>query len=309
MSALYYAFVVIVWGLTWIAIKNQLGDVSEVASICYRSAGAGLILFIYLLIRKLPMKFSWRDHVRMFLIGTFMFSVNYLFLYGAEGHIPSGLTALIFAMTLPLNVINSAIFLRRRIARSVVIGGLIGVFGMVLVFWTDLSGFSLSNGTLLGMVEAFLAALCFSLGNVVSDRAQFRGVPIVQSEAFGLAYGTLILAVSALFTGGFSFDPGLHYTLSLGYLIVFGSVVGFGLYLSIIGRIGAERAGYVTVLFPVVALLVSTVFENYHWTSAGLAGAACILIGNAIVATPPEIINRARYRAFNGQLASSKKGS
>ncbi|MEC3978265.1 DMT family transporter [Amycolatopsis sp. H20-H5] len=296
MSLVLYGFVVLVWGLTWIAIKYQLGEVPMAASICYRSLGAALLLLGYVAIRKLPMRFGPRDHLRMALIGTLMFSVNYLFLYAAEQHIPSGLVALVFAMTLPLNVVNSAIFLGRRVQRTVLVGGVVGLSGMAMVFWVDLAGFSLTNTTTLGVIEAFCAALCFSLGNIVSDRTQEAGVPIVQSEAYGLLYGSLILAVVAAFNGGFAFDTGLPYVAALTYLIVFGSIVGFGLYLSIIGRIGAQRAGYVTVLFPIVALLVSTFVEGYSWTGYALAGAVLIVVGNALVNTRPETLRRLLFR-------------
>lgn len=292
MGVLLYGLVVLVWGLTWIAIKYQLGDVPMAASIFYRSAAAALLLFAWLWLRKAHMRYSLKNHGRMVLIGAFMFSVNYLFLYASEQHIPSGLVALIFAMTLPLNVFNAAIFLGRRIARTVVIGTLVGLLGMALVFWRDVANFDANGDSLLGIAQAFGAAFCFSLGNIVSDRAQSDGVPIVQSEAYGMLYGAALLVPAVLLTGGFSFDFGAPYVLSLTYLVVFGSIVGFGTYLLIIGRIGAERAGYVTVLFPIVALAVSTFVEDYRWTLTAMLGALLIVVGNAVVSTPPAVLNR-----------------
>ncbi|RBQ16381.1 EamA family transporter [Spongiactinospora rosea] len=290
MGALLYGFVILIWGLTWIAIKYQLGEVPMAASICYRSAAAALLLFAYLALRRRRLRFGLRDHVRMAAIGTLMFSVNYLFVYAAEQHISSGLVALVFAMTLPLNVVNSAIFLRRPIGRMVALGAVVGLGGMALVFWADLSAFDLTGGTTLGVAQVFAGAMCFSLGNVVSDRAQAAGVPIVQTEAYGLLYGAALLAVIAALTTGFGFDLSVPYVSSLGYLVVFGSVIGFGLYLTIIGRIGAQRAGYVTVLFPVVALLASTILEGYVWTWYALAGTVLIVAGNALINTRPEVL-------------------
>lgn len=292
MGVLLYGLVVVVWGLTWIAIKNQLGEVSPAASICYRSAAAAFLLFAFLAFRRMPLKYSLRNHMRMLLIGALMFSVNYLFLYAAEQHIPSGLVALIFAMTLPLNVFNAAIFLGRRVGRAVVVGAMVGMLGMSMVFWNDLANFDVNSDSSWGIGQAFLAALCFSLGNIVADRAQTAGVPIVQSEAYGLAYGAIILVPVTLLAGGFTFDTGAPYVISLTYLVIFGSIVGFGTYLTIIGRIGAERAGYVTVLFPIVALVVSTLFEDYRWTTTALIGALLILLGNAMVSTPPELLRK-----------------
>lgn len=304
MNGLLYLFVVIVWGSTWIAIKYQVADVSPVASIFYRSAGAALVLLAFVLLTRRRWRFSLRDHVFMALTGVFMFSVNYIFLYWSETYITSGLVALIFALTLPMNIVNSAIFLRRRIKAFTVFACVVGIAGIVVVFWTDLANLNLDSRSLRGVLFASLAALCFSLGNVVSDHAQQTGVPLVQTEAFGLVYGSLLLVPVVFMTGGFQFSFKGTYVTSLAYLIVFGSVLGFASYMAIIGRIGADRAAYVTVLFPVVALFISTLIENYVWTLRAVFGALLILIGSALSITKPEVL---QGRLFGLRSASGQK--
>jgi drug/metabolite transporter (DMT)-like permease len=158
----------------------------------------------------------------------------------------------------------------------------IALAGIVVVFWTDLTNLSLDNHALRGILFAALAALCFSCGNVVSDRAQSAGMPIVQTETFGMVYGAAFLVPVVLLTSGFQFSLDPRFVLSLGYLVIFGSIVAFGSYLTIIGRIGADRAGYITVLFPIVALLLSTFLESYDWTVRAGVGAALVLAGCAL---------------------------
>jgi len=302
VNVLLYGVVVLLWGSTWPAIRYQVEDVPIAASICYRSGLAAVLLLAYLALRHRPMRFRLRDHAGMVLMGVLMFSGNYLFLYAAAQRITSGLVALIFAMTLPMNVINSAIFLGRRIALSVVAATAVGCLGLTMVFWHDVVGFDLSRRSTRGVLLPLGAALCFSLGNIVSERTQRTGVPVVEAEAYGLAYGALLLAPVALLTEGFRFDLSARYVASLGYLVVFGSIVAFALYLGIVGRVGADRAGYVTVLFPIVALAWSTLIEHYVWTFRAVVGAALILIGHALVITPANEFQRLRGRLWRRRV-------
>jgi drug/metabolite transporter (DMT)-like permease len=295
---LLYIAVVIIWGSTWVAIAYQVGDVPVAASICYRSAAAALLLFGYLLLRRVPLRFRFRQHVQMALIGTLMFSGNYLFLYTAEAKIASGLVALLFSMTLPLNVINTSIFLRKRISPIVVVATLVGIAGATIMFWNDLVGMRANAESLLGVGMALAGTMCFSLGNMVSVSSQEAGVPVVQSEAFGLLYGALFLVPVVLVTGGFQVSLEPTYLISLAYLVIFGSIIGFAFYLTLLGRGGAARAGYITVLFPIVALVWSTLLENYVWTLQALCGGLLILVGSAIAITPPDRLRRVGRRGL-----------
>lgn len=282
MGLLLYFWVILIWGGTWLAIKYQDEGGPISASIFYRMAASALILFIIAFISRRRMRFSPRDHVLMAGTGLCMFSANYVFLYWSEKYILSGFVALIFALTLPLNVVNSAIFNRRPLEKSMVLACVMGLAGIGTVFWSDIASFSWSSQSVRGALFALLAASLFSCGNVISDAAQLRGLPILQMEAYGLGYGTAIMLPVTLLTGGFGFSMRPRYLESLAYLIILGSVIAFGAYMWIIGRLGAGRAGYVTVLFPMVALLLSTFFEHYAWTPRAVLGAALILIGSAL---------------------------
>jgi drug/metabolite transporter (DMT)-like permease len=282
MNALFYGAVTLIWGSTWLAISYQVGTVTTAASIFYRSTAAGLLLVAYLWLRGLPMRFSLRQHGLIAITGCTLFSGNYLFLYPAEELVPSGLVAVIFAMTVPFNLINASVLLGDSVERRVLVAGGMGVGGIALVFWPDLVQFQLNAGSLRGAGLALVAAYLFSLGGVVSAKAQLTGVPVLQTEAYGLIYGALFLVPVTLLTGGFEFALRSAYVISLAYLVIFGSIIGFAMYLTVTERLGAARAAYVTVLFPIVALLWSTLLENYRWTALNLAGVALILLGSGL---------------------------
>ncbi len=283
-NAAFYALTSLIWGSTWLVITFQLGAVAPEASIVYRFALAALILLVYVLVRRLPMRFTPRQHAFMVLQGTFLFSLNYILVYLAEQHLTSGLVAIVFSLLILSNVVLGAIFLRNPIRPRVVFGGLAGVAGLALVFWPELTGLALSGGWRLGLLLSFAAVLSASVGNIVSARNQRAGLPVVQTNAYGMAYGALVTLAIALVRGiDFTFDPSAGYVLSLLYLAVFGSVVAFGTYLTLIGRMGVDRAAYIGVVFPLVALALSTLFEGLVWNAIGLLGVGLVAAGNVLV--------------------------
>jgi drug/metabolite transporter (DMT)-like permease len=219
----------------------------------------------------------------MAVVGTLMFSTNFVFFYYAEQYLTTGLVAVLFALTLPLGIFYSAVFLGRRPSATMLAGAGLGLAGMVAVFWPDLADFSLDSDSGKGILLALGGTLSFSLGSLATSRVQAAGVPVVQSTAFSMIYGALLLVPVTLASGGYSFDTGPKYVASLLYLALFGSVIGFAAYLTLLRRIGAGRAAYATVLFPIVALALSTVFEDFTWTGRALAGVGLILGGNALV--------------------------
>lgn len=282
-SALLYLITVLIWGSSWLAIKFQLGVVPPTLSIVYRFTLAAGILWIYSTIRRLPMRFSLRQHAGMVLQGFFLFSLNYILVYLAEGYLTSGLVAIIFSSIVITNVFFSAIFLKDPIRPRVLLGGLVGLFGLVLVFWPELISFDLSSGRALGLILAVCATLSASLGNILAAYNQRSGLPVLQSNTLGMTYGTAFTVLLVLLQGtGLTFDSSASYILSMVYLSLFGSVIAFGTYLTLLGRIGSDRAAYVHVLYQIVALALSTLFEGLTWNLQGVLGVLLILAGNVI---------------------------
>ncbi|MEK6249255.1 MAG: EamA family transporter, partial [Planctomycetales bacterium] len=153
-------------------------------------------------------------------------------------------------------------------------------------FGPQVAEVSLSDSIVYGSLLARIGALLASFGNLASQAAQKLKLPVVQSNAWSMLYGGLLTGLVALVQGhSFTFDPSPGYILSLAYLTVFGSVIAFGAYLTLLGRIGAHRAGYATVMFPVVALLLSMLFEDLRLDLTMLLGIALVLTGNLLVLT------------------------
>ena len=279
-----YGSTVIIWGTTWLAIKFQLGSVDPMVSVLYRFMAAALTLFLYCKLRGLKMRFRLKDHIFMALQGLVLFSVNYWLIYLAEVHVTSGLVAVIFSGIVFMNMINGAVLLGSPIRSNVLLGGTIGVLGIVLVFWPQLISFSLSDKGALGLVLSVVSTFMASLGNIISARHQQNNLPVIQTNAYGMAYGAAIIGAISLISGKtFSFEMSLAYVGSLFYLSLFGTVIAFGCYLKLIGKIGADRAAYATMLFPIVALGISTVYEGYQWAPNNIIGMAVVLVGNWMV--------------------------
>lgn len=277
----FYLGTILIWGSTWLAIKYQLGLVAPAWSISYRFALASSILLVWCLITRRPMRFTMREHMFMALQGVMLFAVNYYLFYLAELDITSGLAAVVFSTIVIMNLVNGRIFLASPMEMRVLLGGILGLLGLGLLFWPDMAAVNFSGPVLRGLLLSFGATYLASLGNILSARNQQHRLPVIQTNAYGMAYGACCMILIGWFTDApLGIDTNPSYLLSLFYLAFFGSVIAFGCYLTLIGRIGAGRAAYATLLFPLVALILSTIWENYHWTWWGLTGMILILGGN-----------------------------
>lgn len=302
---LYCGITVIVWGTTWMGIKFQLGIVDPMVSVCYRFLLAALILNVYCFLADLNMRFTLKEHVFMGLQGFFLFAINYWFFYVAEVYIVSGLAAVTFSTLVFMNIINGAIFLKSPIELRMIIGAFFGLMGIGLVFWPEISSLQFTKASLLGLALGVAATFSASLGNIISAYNQKRRLPVIQTNAYGMAYGALIMMATALATEReFSFHVSPAYIGSLIYLAIFGSIIAFGCYLSLVGRIGADRAAYASLLFPLVALGISTFFEGYQWTAFAITGVTSIMVGNLLILkrNPYRLFGNKQQRSYNRKL-------
>ena len=283
-NVLLYLTTVAIWGSSWLAITWQLGVVAPEASIVYRFALSAALLIAWCAVRQLPLRFSAQQHLFMAIQGVLLFSVNYILFYFATFHLTSGLVAVTFSTIVVMNIGFGSLLLGSTVRPRVAIGAILGIAGLALVFWPDLRAFDMGSTGLFGLVLSLLATASASLGNIASAHNQRSGIPVVQGNAFSMAYGAAFTIAVALARGvPFSFDSNPPYVLSLIYLALFASVFAFGCYLTLLGRIGADRAAYASVLFPVVALGLSTLFEDFRWSAPAFAGVALIVLGNVVV--------------------------
>ena len=271
-TGLLYLIVVLIWGSSWIGIAYQAGPVPALVSIGYRFLLSSALLMLFCTVSGRPLRFSLRDHGWMLLQGLSLFCLNYLMFYWSAKDLTSGLLAIIFSTMSVMNLANGAIFFGQRIDRRVAIGAVFGLAGLSCVFWPEIAKADASSATLTGLGLSLLGTYCASIGNLVSVKLKTRNIPVIQSNAIGMGYGALAaLIISAVAGSTFAVDTRPSYLISLFLLALFASVIGFSCYLTLVQRIGAGRAAYSAVLFPVVALTISTILEGYRWTgSAGL---------------------------------------
>jgi drug/metabolite transporter (DMT)-like permease len=280
-SGLLYVSTVLIWGSTWFAITFQLGTVDALVSIAHRMALSAVLTLLIIALRRGSPGLELRYHPRILLLGLFLFSCNYLFVYAGTALLSSGLVAVVFSSMVVLNAIGGALFLGDRLRPAVLLGGAIGMLGMGLLFWPELESLSWEDERLRGLLVCLLGTLCASAGNMVAAGNIRRGLPVLACNCWGMIYGALVLYLAALLLGvPIRVDWRPDYLWSLLYLALFGTVLAFWAYISLIGRIGADRAAYTTLLFPVVALMLSSYLEDYRWSLWSLCGLALVLTGN-----------------------------
>ena len=286
MNSTIFLFIatLLCWGPTWYVIKFQLGTVDPMVSVFYRFFLASLIILLACVIKKLPLKFSLKEHFYIAVLGILLFNVNYVIFYLSTQYLISGFVALCFSSILFMNVINNIIFHKNLPNIKTILGGAIGTMGLIFIFFDEISNFTFSNMTSYGIFLGIIATYFASLGNLVSAHTSKINLPVVPVTGYGMLYGSISLLIFLLITKTpFNFEYSLKYNLSLLYLSVFGSVFGFSLYLSLIKKMGSNDAAYVAIIMPLIALLVSTLFEELMWNVNLVIGAIMIIFGNILI--------------------------
>lgn len=282
-NSILFATPAIIWGSTWYVIKFQIGEVNPLLSVAYRFFLAGLILLGFCLLTKKTLRYNFRAHFLFFLQGISLFGLNYWLVYLAEQYLTSGLIAVFFSLIVFANLIFSALFLGSKISWNAVLGGILAVGGTALIFKDEFYSLS-ENGLALKSVFMCLGSIILaSLGNIASAYNQKKLLPVLQSNTFGMIYGSVTLfIISQILNIEIKFDFGSEYLLSLIYLALFGSIIAFSSYLKLLGGIGPEKSVYVIVIIPLIAMVFSTFFEDYVWKKSALLGMPLLLLGNMI---------------------------
>ena len=284
--AFLYASAVLIWGSTWIAITFQLGTVAEEVSVAYRFSLGSISLFIYAAITGRRTRIPLESYGLVALMGILMYSGSYMLVYHAISYITSGLMAVVFSLIVVSNALFERIFFRNPHEGRMMLASVLGIGGIALLFSPEVSTFNLADQTIIGVMLALVGVVIASLGNMAAIVNTTRELPVIAVNAHAMAWGGVSSLVVALLLGrsiNFSFESA--YVASLLYLAVFGSAIAFGAYLALIRIIGSARAAYTSVLFPIVALSISTIFEGYQWSTLAVAGIALICAGNWLALT------------------------
>lgn len=293
MNAFLFFATVLIWGTTWIAITLQVGPVPVVVSVFYRFATAG-ILFLFGLLLAGKLSLPERRHQPWIVAQALcLFSFNFICFYTSAAYISSGLISVVFSLATVFNAFHARLFFGDRITGRTLLASGFGILGLTLLFGPEIS---LNDPwhTLTGICLAGLGTMFFSLGNMVSRRNSAAGLSPVSANAWGMLVGAGILLAMILASGTEILAPSsTTYLAAMLYLAVFGSIIAFTTYLMLVVRIGSSRAAYATVLFPVVALAISTIFEGYSWTWISGAGVLLALLGNVVMfARVPQVHRR-----------------
>ncbi|HET8849036.1 MAG TPA: DMT family transporter [Marinobacter sp.] len=279
--AVHYALTVLIWGLTWTAIRFQVEVAPVDISVFYRFVLAALVTLAVLAMARRLTPLSLAQHRWLILQGLTLYSVNFLLIYRAAETMTSGLLAVVFSLAALFNAFNGWALLGARPTSRLYPALVLGVSGVALLFWHDLQ---LGNATGASILFALAGTFWFSLGNLVSVKVRAADVPLLTANAWAMVYGAVILGAWCLFQDvDWVLPASVTFWNATLFLAVPGSIVAFYCYITVIQTLGADRAGYATVLFPVVALTVSTWLEGFEWTTPAVLGAGMALLGNVIL--------------------------
>ena len=272
------------WSPTWYVIKFQLGFVDPLVSVFYRFLIAAVIIFIYLVIKRRRLKFSLTYHIWFLLFGICLYSLNYVFFYLSNTYLISAFPAVVFSTVVIMNILGEGFYFKKKPTLKTLIGATIGMIGIVIIFNEEIFNFSLTNGIHIGLFLALLGTFCASTGNMIHQRNLNNNFPLIQTIAYAMLYGSFITFLITQIKGAeLLFEYTFSYIASLAYLSIVGSIFAFIFYLKLLEKVGAGRAGYVGVVMPVLALIISTIFEDLEWHIDLIIGLPILLIGAVLV--------------------------
>jgi len=281
-----FAVCVVVWGTTWHAITYQLYDFSAESGVALRFALAGLTVLAFCRWRGVPLGLSLADHGALALQGVFLYGVSYVCVYQAERFVPSGLVAVGYSASPLLAGVGGALLFGASLSRRFVFGGVLGLCGVVVIFWTEITRARGSERAALGALFTVASVLLSAVGSLVASRNRQRGITLWPAMGFGMLYGAVAAAIVAVVLGrGIVLPTAASWWLSLVYLAFAGSVLTFACFLTLQDRVGVGPTGTVGVMTPLLALVVSLAFEGFRPTALTAAGAALAVAGNALMLT------------------------
>ena len=282
--------VALIWGSTWLVIKDQVSEVPPSWTVTWRFLLASVGMVALALVRGESLRLSRRAMGFAVMIGLAQFCANFQLVYRAELSLTSGLVAVVFALLVVPNALGSWLFLGQRVSARFVAGSAVAFAGIALLMLHEYRlGLAVGEigayesgvgGVGAGFVFTALAILSASTANILQAAPTARAQPIVPLIAWAMIWGTLAdVALALAIDGAPRFDPSPRYVGGIVYLALIGSVVTFPLYFQLIRDLGPGRAAYNGVIVPVIAMALSTLFEGYRWSLLAGAGAGLALVG------------------------------
>jgi drug/metabolite transporter (DMT)-like permease len=276
-----FVLITLIWGSTWIVIRDQIGSVPPTWSVAYRFAIAAAAMFAYALLSGASLRIGRRGHALAMLFGVPQFFLNFNFVYAAEHYVTSGLVAVVFALLLVPNAALSRLFLKHRLNARFLLGSALAVAGVALLFVQEMRASAAHPaGVLLGIGCTLLGMLSASVANVLQATGALKARPVAPMVAWGMSYGVLCnVVLASILYGAPVAEARAGYWIGLAYLGLFASALAFTFYFGIIRLVGPARAAYSSLIVPVIAMGLSTVFEGYHWSKWAVGGGMLALAG------------------------------
>jgi drug/metabolite transporter (DMT)-like permease len=275
-----FIVIALIWGSTWLVIKDQISVVPAAWSVTWRFVLAALGMFLLARFRGEPMLLDGPGLRHAALFGLFQFAINFQFVYASEHHLTSGLVAVFFALMLVPNAFFARLFLGTRVSARFVLGSVVALAGIGLLLLHEYRDAPPGMDVLLGIALVTAAVFTASIGNVMQASEAARRQPMITMLAWGLTFGALGNAAYAWVTQGAPLlDPRPQYLWGIAYLALVGTVATFPIYTALIRDWGPGKAAYNGVAVPVVAMGLSTVFEGFRWTGLAVGGAVLAMAG------------------------------
>ena len=276
------------WSATWsiIGLTQVNIDLDPTISVFTRFILAGLIILAYVILTNRKLIFSLKEHLYFFILGIFLYSGNYIFFYHSNVYLPSNIPATVFCLITIFNILGEKFIFKKPITSMTLSGALLGITGIGIIFYQDFVNFDLNSGTTLGLMFALFATLSASAGNLIAiyNKRNYN-IPLLQNVAFAMIYGALVALIVSFMKGAEFYIPisNFSYLLGLAYLIIFGSIISFLCYIRFIENTSASTGGYIGVIMPILALIISMIFEDVKPDIFFLTGLPVALIGLLLI--------------------------
>ena len=276
------------WSATWsiIGLTQVNIDLDPTISVFIRFILAGLIILAYVILTNRKLIFSLKEHLYFFILGIFLYSGNYIFFYHSNVYLPSNIPATVFCLLTIFNILGEKFIFKKPITSMTLSGALLGITGIGIIFYQDFVNFDLNSGTTLGLMFALFATLSASAGNLIAiyNKRNYN-IPLLQNVAFAMIYGALVALIVSFIKGAEFYVPinNFSYLLGLAYLIIFGSIISFLCYIRFIEKEGATKGGYIGVIMPILALIISMIFEDVKPDIFFLTGLPVALMGLLLI--------------------------
>lgn len=275
-----FFLVALIWGSTWLVIKDQIGSVPPSWSVTWRFIAAAIGMGVLALVRRESLRLNAEGLKVAALLGLLQFVMNFQFVYRAEHHLTSGIVAVFFALLVVPNALMAWAVLKQPVTRGFMGGSLVAGAGIALLLLHEYRMAPPEGQVLTGIALTTAALFSASSANVLQASPMARRVAMVPMLGWAMLIGAVLDGAFAwVVEGPPQFDPRPSYVFGVLYLGIVGSVVTFPLYFRLLQRLGAGRGAYNGVLVPVVAMLLSTAFEGYRWSVLALAGSALAMLG------------------------------